>query len=120
MSDGLATVERNDEGGLIRFERDFPNSPDDVWSALTDADRLADWWPPFATNVHVDLRVGGTMELTGLDESIDQDVRIVTATARLAVKRCRLSMAIARDPVQDVSAGASEMPTLPPTPVLTP
>ena len=54
MSNRLATVERTDEGGLIRFERDFPNSPDDVWSALTDADRLADWWPPFATNVHVD------------------------------------------------------------------
>jgi uncharacterized protein YndB with AHSA1/START domain len=61
MSDRLATLERTDEGGLIRFERDFPNSPEDVWSALTDADRLADWWPPFATNVHVDLRVGGTM-----------------------------------------------------------
>ena len=61
MSDRLATVERTDEGGLIRFEREFPNSPEDVWSALTDATRLADWWPPFATNVHVDLRVGGTM-----------------------------------------------------------
>jgi uncharacterized protein YndB with AHSA1/START domain len=52
-------VERTDAGGLIRFERDFPNSPDDVWSARTDADRLADWWPSFATNVHVDLHGGG-------------------------------------------------------------
>jgi carbon monoxide dehydrogenase subunit G len=46
MSDRLATLERTDEGGLIRFERDFPNSPEDVWSALTDADRLADCGRP--------------------------------------------------------------------------
>lgn len=61
MTDTLATLERTDGGGLIRFERTFPNAIDDVWSALTDPDRLADWWPPFATNVHVDLREGGTM-----------------------------------------------------------
>lgn len=61
MTDQLATLERTDTGGLIRFERQFPNAIEDVWSALTDPERLADWWPPFATNVHVDLRVGGTM-----------------------------------------------------------
>jgi uncharacterized protein YndB with AHSA1/START domain len=61
MTEQLATLERTEDGGLIRFERLFPNGIGDVWSALTDPVRLADWWPPFATNVHVDLRVGGSM-----------------------------------------------------------
>lgn len=61
MTSDLATLERTADGGVIRFERSFPNSIDDVWSALTAPERLAEWWPPFATNVHVDLRVGGSM-----------------------------------------------------------
>jgi len=61
MTDALTTLERTEDGGLIRFERNFANPIEDVWSALTDPDRLADWWPPFATNVSVDLRVGGVM-----------------------------------------------------------
>ena len=61
MTDRLATLERTESGGLIRFERVFPNPIEDVWSALTEPERLADWWPPFATNVRVDLREGGTM-----------------------------------------------------------
>jgi uncharacterized protein YndB with AHSA1/START domain len=61
MSDDLATLERTNDGGLIYFERTYSNTIDDVWGALTEPERLADWWPPFATNVHVDLRVGGVM-----------------------------------------------------------
>ena len=61
MTDQLATLERTEDGGLIRFQRTFPNPIEDVWSALTEPDRLADWWPPFATNVQVDLREGGTL-----------------------------------------------------------
>lgn len=61
MTDKLATLEHTEDGGLIRFERTFPNPIEDVWSALTEPERLADWWPPFATNVHVDLREGGAM-----------------------------------------------------------
>lgn len=61
MTSKLATLERTPDGGLIRFERVLPNSIEDVWSALTEPERLADWWPPLATNVHVDLRAGGTM-----------------------------------------------------------
>ena len=60
MSDRLAIVERIADGGLIRFERDFPNSPDDVWSALTDADRLADWWRGRALEV-----TGQSVEMRG-------------------------------------------------------
>jgi len=57
----LATLERTAEGGLIRFDRRLPYAIDDVWAALTEPERLADWWPPFATDVVVDLREGGTM-----------------------------------------------------------
>ena len=61
MTGELATLERTHDGGLIRFERTLSHSIDQVWSALTETDRLADWWPPFATDVRVDLREGGTM-----------------------------------------------------------
>lgn len=60
MSD-LATLKRTTDGGLIEFERHFPNSIQDVWSALTEPDRLTEWWPPFAIDVQVDLRVGGVL-----------------------------------------------------------
>jgi len=57
----LATLERTADGGLIRFERRLPYPIGDVWAALTEPERLADWWPPFATDVTVDLREGGSM-----------------------------------------------------------
>jgi uncharacterized protein YndB with AHSA1/START domain len=57
----LATLERTAEGGLVRFERRLPHPIEEVWSALTEPDRLAEWWPPFATNVTVDLREGGLL-----------------------------------------------------------
>ena len=61
MTTELATLERTEEGGLIRFERRLPHPIEEVWSALTEPERLADWWPPFATNVTVDLREGGLL-----------------------------------------------------------
>jgi uncharacterized protein YndB with AHSA1/START domain len=61
MSDALATLERTSEGGLIHFERRLPYPIETVWSALTEPQRLADWWPPFATDVVVDLREGGSL-----------------------------------------------------------
>jgi uncharacterized protein YndB with AHSA1/START domain len=59
MSEALATLERTSDGGLIRFERRLPYPIEDVWSALTEPQRLTDWWSPFATDVAVDLREGG-------------------------------------------------------------
>ncbi|MGB7447614.1 MAG: SRPBCC family protein [Ornithinimicrobium sp.] len=61
MTAELATLERVSDGGTIRFRRQLPYPIDDVWAALTEPERLADWWPPFATNVTVDLREGGSM-----------------------------------------------------------
>jgi uncharacterized protein YndB with AHSA1/START domain len=42
----------------MEVERELllPESPDEVWDALTDPDRLAEW---FANDVELDLRPGG-------------------------------------------------------------
>lgn len=65
------TLELVDGGGLIRFERHLPYTIDDVWAAVTDPARLADWWLPFDADISVDLRVGGAIVFVGLgDESI--------------------------------------------------
>ena len=41
---------------MIRKEIVLPATRDDVWDALTDAERLEDW---FANDVELDLRPGG-------------------------------------------------------------
>jgi uncharacterized protein YndB with AHSA1/START domain len=41
---------------MIHKEIVFPNPREDVWEALTDPERLADW---FANEVELDLRPGG-------------------------------------------------------------
>ena len=64
--DGI--VERTPEGGVIRFERHLPYPIRDVWNAVTEADRLADWWLPFEADVTVDLREGGEMRFVGRGE----------------------------------------------------
>lgn len=55
------TIERTADGGIVRFDRLLPFPVDEVWSAITEPERLADWWPPFAAEITVDLRVGGTI-----------------------------------------------------------
>jgi uncharacterized protein YndB with AHSA1/START domain len=41
---------------MIRKEIVLPADPDEVWDALTEPDRLEDW---FANDVELDLRPGG-------------------------------------------------------------
>jgi uncharacterized protein YndB with AHSA1/START domain len=55
------TVERTADGGIIRFERQLPYPIRDVWDAITNPARLADWWLPFDADITVDLREGGKM-----------------------------------------------------------
>jgi uncharacterized protein YndB with AHSA1/START domain len=40
-------LERTADGGVIRFERHLPYPIRDVWDAITNPARLADWWLPF-------------------------------------------------------------------------
>ena len=53
------TIERTADGGVIRFERRLPYPIREVWDAITNPERLADWWLPFDADITVDLREGG-------------------------------------------------------------
>jgi uncharacterized protein YndB with AHSA1/START domain len=59
------TVERTPDGGVIRFERNLPYPIGEVWDAITNPARLADWWLPFEADISVDLREGGQMVFAG-------------------------------------------------------
>lgn len=61
MSSRAGTIERTPEGGHVRFDRHLNFAIEDVWAAITEPDRLADWWPPFAADITVDLRVDGQL-----------------------------------------------------------
>lgn len=55
------TIERTPDGGIVRFDRALAFPVEEVWAAITDPARLADWWPPFAADITVDLREGGAI-----------------------------------------------------------
>ena len=55
------TMERTADGGVIRFERHLAYPIREVWDAITNPARLADWWLPFDADITVDLREGGQM-----------------------------------------------------------
>ncbi len=61
-------LERTADGGVIRFERHLPYPIREVWDAITDPARLADWWLPFDADITVDLRAGGEMVFAGRGE----------------------------------------------------
>lgn len=60
-----ATLERTADGGVIRFERHLAHPIREVWDAITNPERLADWWLPFDADITVDLREGGQMVFAG-------------------------------------------------------
>lgn len=41
----LASIQKADGGYTARFERHLKHSVDQVWSVLTENDRLAEWFP---------------------------------------------------------------------------
>jgi hypothetical protein len=80
-------VERTAEGGVIRFERHLPYSIRDVWAAVTDPDRLADWWLPFDADITVDLREGGEMVFAGRgDEPFSMTFTILRVEAPMLLE----------------------------------
>ncbi|MDN5916071.1 MAG: SRPBCC family protein [Pseudonocardia sp.] len=58
-SPGETTLEP-DGRATLRFRREYPDPPAQVWPALTESDRLARWFGSFTG----DARPGGTAELT--------------------------------------------------------
>lgn len=77
---------RSEEGGgVVLIENRVDATVEEVWSALTDPDRLADWYG----EVEGDLRVGGEFrarlfasgwEGTGRIEACDANKRLVTVS----------------------------------------
>lgn len=52
----LGTIGKLDDGrSFVRFERLLPHSIEDVWTAITDPDHLAKWFP----GITIDLKIGG-------------------------------------------------------------
>jgi uncharacterized protein YndB with AHSA1/START domain len=70
------TMERTEDGGVIRFVRHLPYPVAAVWDAITNPERLAEWWLPFDAEISVDLREGGQMVFT----SRSGDLEPMTAT----------------------------------------
>jgi uncharacterized protein YndB with AHSA1/START domain len=63
-ADPDGTIESTESGGVIRFERRLPHPVTEVWSAITEPERLADWWLPFDADITVDLQPGGLMVMS--------------------------------------------------------
>lgn len=61
------TIERTPDGGRVRFERSLAFPIEEVWAAITEPERLGDWWPPMAAEITVDLREGGRIAFDWLD-----------------------------------------------------
>jgi uncharacterized protein len=55
----LGTLRAEDERCAVRFERLYDATPDELWSALTDAEQLRGW---MASEVRIDPRPGGEFE----------------------------------------------------------
>lgn len=69
-----------DGAGVIEFERHLPYAIADVWDAVTNPTRLAEWWLPFPADITVDLREGGDIVFTA---SGDEPITITCTIRRV-------------------------------------
>lgn len=60
--DGI--IEPTETGAVLRFERRLAYPVDEVWEAIVQPERLAEWWLPFDADISIDLRPGGQMVMT--------------------------------------------------------
>jgi uncharacterized protein YndB with AHSA1/START domain len=58
------TLQPTATGAVLRFERQLAHPVAEVWAAITEPARLADWWLPFDADITVDLRPGGLMVMS--------------------------------------------------------
>lgn len=73
------TIEHTAEGGgRVHFERHLPFPVEEVWAALTEPARLADWWPPMAADITVDMREGGHITFDWPDTDFPSMVFTIT------------------------------------------
>lgn len=62
------TLERTPDGGVIRFERHLRYPIGEVWDAITNPARLAEWWLPVEADITIDLQAGGQMVIAPCGE----------------------------------------------------
>ena len=76
----LGRIERDGDGVAVVFDRHYATTPDDLWQACTDPERLARWFAP----VSGDLRIGGRFTIH-FDDADAPQCRVVACepTTRL-------------------------------------
>ena len=73
MTDPYGTIETRDDGRyVLRYERALTHPIDQVWAALTDPDRLEEWW----ARAEVELSEGGRARLEWLNGDAVAEGRI--------------------------------------------
>ncbi len=82
MSQLYGVLTRTDDDVAVTFERDYATSAEDLWSALTEPDRLARWMDP----VDGDFRPGGEVVVHFDDGDATFAVDVCEAPATLAVR----------------------------------
>ncbi|EJS07805.1 SRPBCC family protein [Bacillus mycoides] len=62
----LAEIEKQIDGYIIKFERQFPNTIEEVWSVLTENSKLKKWM----SNLQIEnLKTGGIIKFDMMDGS---------------------------------------------------
>ena len=72
----LGRIDRDGDTVAVVFDRHYPTTPDDLWQACTDPERLARWFAP----VSGDLRPGGRFTIH-FDDADTPSCRVVTCEA---------------------------------------
>jgi uncharacterized protein YndB with AHSA1/START domain len=101
------TMERTVDGGVIRFERTLEYGIRDVWDAITNPERLADWWLPFDAEITIDLRPGGEMTFVATgDEPMEMTCTILRVEAPMLLEHTHVDPgATMRWELESVDAG---------------
>lgn len=73
LTEVLGRIERDGEGVAAVFDRRYATTPDDLWEACTDPERLARWFAP----VTGDLRPGGAFTIH-FDDADTPSCRVVS------------------------------------------
>jgi uncharacterized protein YndB with AHSA1/START domain len=68
----LAQIEKQTDGYIIKFERQFPNTIEEVWSVLTENSKLKKWM----SNLQIEnLKTGGIIKFDMMEGSfLDIDI----------------------------------------------
>jgi uncharacterized protein YndB with AHSA1/START domain len=100
------TLERTADGGVIRFERHLPYPIGDVWDAITNPARLADWWLPFDADITVDFREGGEMVFAGRgQESVTMTCTILRIEPPMLLEHTHADASYLRWELEPVDTG---------------